>query len=106
MTDPFTGLRFSLPRDGGVEFGVVSSPGSSRSLVAGVMGGDLKVRVRAAPERGKANREIEEVIARALGVGRSKVRVSAGAASRRKRVRVEIDPRSFAAKTGGQEDGA
>jgi hypothetical protein len=74
--------------DDGVEFGVLVSPGSSRSCVRGLHGGVLKIAVRAPPEKGKANAEVEEVIAAALGLPRRAVRVTAGQTSRRKRVQV------------------
>ena len=70
----------------GVEFEVLATPGSSRSCVRGVHGMALKVAVRAAPEKGKANAEIEEVIAEFLGIPARQVNVVSGMASRQKRV--------------------
>jgi uncharacterized protein YggU (UPF0235/DUF167 family) len=49
----------------------------------------LKARVRAVPEKGKANAALEELIARALGVPKSAVSVIAGGTSRLKSVRVD-----------------
>ena len=48
-----------------------------------------KARVAAPPERGRANRALEELLAEALGVRRDRVVVVAGHASRRKVVEVE-----------------
>lgn len=48
-----------------------------------------KARVAAPPEGGKANRVLEELLARALGVRRDRVAVVAGHASQRKVVEVE-----------------
>src|SRR2546423_8420213 len=48
----------------------------------------LKARVRAAPSKGDANRALEWLIARSLGVAVSLVSVTAGASSRIKRVRI------------------
>jgi len=71
---------------GGVEFAVLATPGSSRSCVRGIHGNALKVAVRAPPEKGKANDEIEEVLAEFLGVSTKSVQVVAGMTSRQKRV--------------------
>jgi len=73
---------------GGAEFPVVVSAGSSRSRVTGLYGEALKVAVRSAPERGKANAEVEEVLAGFFGVSRAAVEVIAGHTARRKRVRI------------------
>ena len=49
----------------------------------------LAVRVRAAPVEGEANAALEGLLAKALGVRRSAVRVARGGASRVKAVAVE-----------------
>ena len=52
-------------------------------------GAGWKARIAAPPERGKANRALEELLADLLGVGRGRVAVIGGHASRRKVVEVE-----------------
>lgn len=52
---------------GGVELRLKAVPGASRSAVAGVLGDRLKVRIAAAPEGGRANRAIEELLAGSTG---------------------------------------
>jgi uncharacterized protein (TIGR00251 family) len=64
------------------------TPGARENAVAGWVGDVLKVRVRAAPERGKANEAVCAVIASALGVAPRDVTVSRGQASREKVVEV------------------
>lgn len=49
----------------------------------------VKARVRAAPEDGKANAALEALLARALGVARSAVRVERGATARIKSVAID-----------------
>lgn len=49
----------------------------------------LKVRVRSAPVDGEANAALEAVLARALGLSKSAVKVARGAAARLKQVAVE-----------------
>ena len=52
-------------------------------------GAGWKARIAAPPERGKANRALEELLAGLLGVGPGRVAVVGGHASRRKVVEVE-----------------
>ena len=66
-------------------------PKSSRNRVAGWVGDRLKVQVTAAPERGKANDAVIDVLAAALGLPRSRVRIVAGATSPLKTVEVDGD---------------
>jgi uncharacterized protein (TIGR00251 family) len=55
----------------------------------------MKVRVRAIAEGGKANRAVTELLAKALGVPKAKVRLLSGATSRLKQVAVDGDPKSL-----------
>jgi uncharacterized protein len=73
---------------GGVCISVLVSAGSSASKVRGVHGGALKVAVRAAPEKGKANAEVEEVLADFFSVGKRSVSVISGQTSRNKQVQI------------------
>ena len=69
------------------------APGAARSDVVGRHGDGWKVRVAAAPERGKANDALIGLLAEVLPVGRSDVAVVAGLSSRDKIVAVSgIDP--------------
>lgn len=70
-------------------FEAVVSAGSQVSCVRGVYGTALKVAVQSPPEKGKANAEVEEVIARFLGVRKHQVLVVGGKTSRRKRIQVK-----------------
>jgi len=56
--------------------------------VVGVEGGALKVRLSAPPVEGAANRALVKLLAKALGVARSRVEIVRGARSRNKLVRV------------------
>ena len=63
---------------------VLVVPGASREGCAGLLDGRLRIRVRAPPERGRANRAVADLLAARLGVRRSEIELVAGAASRRK----------------------
>ena len=53
----------------------------------------VKVRVRAIAEGGEANRAVTELLADALGVPKTSVRLLSGATSRMKQIAVDGDPR-------------
>lgn len=65
------------------------TPGASRSAVVGRLGEAWKLRVHAAPERGRANAEVVRLLADTLGVSPRGIRVVAGHTSRDKVVEVE-----------------
>jgi uncharacterized protein (TIGR00251 family) len=81
---------------GGAELRVRAQPNASKDAVEG-LGEDaagqtfLKVRVRAVPEKGKANDAIEKLIAKALGLPKSAVSVEKGETQRIKTVRISAD---------------
>ena len=52
----------------------------------------VRIRVRAIAEGGAANRAVVELLAKALGVPRARVRVLSGATSRLKQIAVDGDP--------------
>jgi uncharacterized protein (TIGR00251 family) len=64
-------------------------PGARRSEIAGLHGAALCVRVRARPVEGAANRELLAVLAKALGVRPSEVRIGSGEHGRDKQVVVD-----------------
>ncbi len=62
-------------------------PKSSRNeIVEQQADGTLRIKVAAAPEKGKANAELCDFLAKEFGVGRSRVEVVAGHTSPRKQV--------------------
>jgi uncharacterized protein len=52
----------------------------------------VKVRVRAIAQGGEANRAVTELLAKALGVPKGKVRILSGTTSRLKQIAVDGDP--------------
>ena len=65
-------------------------PKSSKTELAGCLpDGTWKIKVAAAPEKGKANRELCEFLAEHLGIAKSKVHIIAGETSQLKRIRVD-----------------
>ena len=64
-------------------------PGASRSEISGWIDQTLKVRVSAQPEKGKANRAVEELVRLELGLPSRAVRVIAGRSSPRKVIEID-----------------
>lgn len=63
-------------------------PGASRTRIAGRLNDRLKVCISAAPEDGKANQAIRELLARGLGVRVRQVTIESGARHTEKIVRL------------------
>ena len=74
--------------EGGVTFAARVVPRASKNEIIGLHGDALKVRLTAPPVEGRANEALIAFLARRLGVRKSEVEIVAGAASRRKLVRV------------------
>ena len=64
-------------------------PGSSRDEVAGWLGDSLKVKVKAPPEKGRANEAVIALLADRLGVDASSIAVVSGHGSPAKIVAVD-----------------
>lgn len=95
MTAPVTRLRLRV------------SPGAARSAVVGRHGDGWKVRLAAAPERGRANDALVELLSETLAVPPSTVRLVSGRASRDKIVELAgLDPGTIddrLLRAGGKE---
>jgi len=63
-------------------------PGGSRDAVVGMLGDDLKIKVSAPPEKGRANRAVLALLADFLDVTPDAVTLLSGAGSSRKVVEV------------------
>ncbi len=74
--------------DGGVVFGAKIVPGSSRTGVCGLLDGMVKIKVLAAPERGKANEALAGFLAKKLGVKKKCISIISGQTGTVKRVQV------------------
>jgi uncharacterized protein (TIGR00251 family) len=73
-----------------VDFRVKVIPKSSKTELAGYLSdGTWKIKVAAAPEKGKANRALIEFLAEHLGLSKSRIRITSGETSQLKRIRVD-----------------
>lgn len=81
------------PRAGRDEVGALEPGADGRTHLA--------VRVRAVPDKGKANAAVERLIADWLDVPRSSVSVASGSAQRLKMLSIAGDPHALAARLRG-----
>lgn len=73
-------------RDDGVAIDMRVTPKASRESIGPERDGKLVVKVSAPPEDGKANAAVCKLVAKALGLAKSKVSVDTGETSRSKRL--------------------
>src|SRR5215218_11368626 len=78
------GVAGSIPALATLRLLVTLTPGASSNTIVGRHGDGWKVRIAAAPERGRANAALVRLLADALRVERDSVRVVGGASGRRK----------------------
>ena len=91
MADPWRysaqGVSVALrvtPRGGRDDIDGIETLADGRAVV--------KVRVRAIADGGEANRAVTELLAKALGVPKARVRILSGTTSRLKQIAVDGDP--------------
>jgi uncharacterized protein len=75
--------------DGGCLLRVRVKAKAATSRIIGGYGGALKLSVKEAPERGKANQAVCRLLARVLGVSPASVSLATGDASHDKTLRIE-----------------
>jgi uncharacterized protein (TIGR00251 family) len=74
---------------GSVRLRVKAVPGASRSKIAGMLGDRVKIAVAAAPEDGKANEALCELLAKTLGLPRRNITVVHGHTQPRKTLLIQ-----------------
>ncbi|MCA9019026.1 MAG: DUF167 domain-containing protein [Planctomycetaceae bacterium] len=72
--------------ESGILLPVQAQPKARRNAITGIHDGRLKVSVTAAPEKGKANAAIVQLLARELDLSKSSVAVHSGETSSRKKI--------------------
>ena len=87
---------------GGVTLHLRVTPNAGRDLIEGVEERDdgtsvLRIRVKAVPDKGKANAAAVALLSKALGVPKSSISVVAGETARLKTLAIAGDPAQLAA---------
>jgi len=79
--------------DGGIVLGVKVVPGSSRTELVGEYNGMLKIKLSAAPEKGKANKCLIEYMAKLLSVRKTSISIISGATTSVKQLQIlDVEP--------------
>jgi hypothetical protein len=89
--------------EGGLSVDLQVIPGAKADRVEGVQVQDdgavvLRVRLKAPPADGKANRALIKLLAKRLGVPKSEITLASGATARRKRLHLTGDPQTLSAR--------
>jgi uncharacterized protein (TIGR00251 family) len=74
--------------DGGIVLPVKVVPGSSKTSIAGLLDGMLKVKVSAPPEKGKANQCLIDFLAKKLSVKKNNIKIISGSTNPAKRIEI------------------
>ncbi len=86
----------------GVILNVRAQPRSSKAGIDGVMGDAVKVRIKSAPVDGRANKELIETLADAMGLPKSSVIFKGGETSKTKRILLKgVNGAAVASVVGG-----
>ena len=96
--------------DDHVTLSVRLTPNAGRDSIEGVetdAAGEtyLKARVTAVPEKGKANKALIALLAKALSIPKSSISVQSGDTARKKILRIDGDPEDLIRKIAAFEDG-
>lgn len=94
--------RCYRPGPEGLSLFVRVTPNAGRDAIEGVESRDdgtavLRLRVRAVPDKGRANAAVVTLLARALGVPKSAIAVTAGESARFKTIAIAGDGAALAA---------
>jgi uncharacterized protein (TIGR00251 family) len=71
-----------------VILGVKVIPGGSRTALAGEYDGMVRIKLSAAPEKGKANQCLIEYIGKLLGIKKSRISIISGATKPVKKIQI------------------
>jgi len=76
-------------------------PGARRNEIAGRYGDAIKIKIKAPPIEGRANKELIEFLAETLSIKSSDITIKSGLASRQKLVEIAGDELTIRNKLGG-----
>lgn len=111
---PSSGARYFSESDGALRLFLRVTPNASKDAISGLWRGPageqrLAVRVAAPPDKGRANKAVLKLLAKALALPKSAVSLTGGEKDRLKTVAVEGAPGAAVARleaiVGGRESG-
>ena len=88
-------------KDGNLIFNVRVVPRASKSEIAGIFDGALKIRLASPPVDGAANAELIKLLSKTLGVSKSAIEILGGQSARTKQVKISgVEAEDFLKITG------
>jgi len=85
-------MNFVKLQDDSLEIHVFVQPRSSMNKVVGVIDNRLKIKLKAPPVDGAANKMCIQFLAKLLHVPKSHIEILSGQSSRQKKIRIMCDP--------------
>jgi hypothetical protein len=85
-------MNFIESHDESIELHVLVQPRSSMNKIIGVMNNRLKIKLKAPPVDGAANKMCIQFLAKTLHVPKSHIEILSGKSSRQKNIRIMGDP--------------
>lgn len=64
-------------------------PNSSETKIEGLYNKNIKIKLASPPEKGKANKELIELLSRTIGISKSKIKITSGITSNYKTIRID-----------------
>ena len=87
----------------GIIFKVYVQPRSSKNMIAGLYGDALKIKLKAPPVDGAANKMCIQYLAKCLKVPKSSLEIISGQSSRTKRLRLHVSGTKGKGKTDSDQ---
>lgn len=69
-------------------------PGAQKNEILDCHGGELKIKVKGVPEKGKVNRELIKFLAKKLGTAQSKLSIIQGETNRHKKISLPLEKKA------------
>jgi uncharacterized protein (TIGR00251 family) len=95
---PVLSETFFEVKDGNLILNVKVVPGASKTELAGIYDGRLRIKIAAAPEDGKANECLAAFLSKLLGCRKKEITITSGERSHRKTLSL---PALYAEKAAG-----
>lgn len=89
----------------GISITIRVQPGAKRNAIVGKYGNSLKISVTAAPENGKANKAVINLVTKWLGVDTAQADIVSGRTSRDKRIHITGEPGLLSQRVRELEEG-
>lgn len=78
--------------ENGIEIFLTVTPGSKQNKLIGICENQLKIKIKAPPQEGKANKELIKHLSSLLGVPKSTIALRKGETSKKKVLFIDCDP--------------